>query len=97
MILHIQSQTEKELKEIHKPTNNLVNYFQQSRNLMRFLLVATLLLTTFIVYYYKTRDLELLIADRGWSPHDYVAHKINPENFQKDNYQKRSVKIGMSH
>jgi len=50
----------------------------------RISIIAILLIAASIVYFHNARDLELKIAREGWSPQDYVAHKLHPENFQRD-------------
>jgi hypothetical protein len=50
------------------------------------LLLLTIVLLSGVIFHLKTADIELEIAYKGYGPHDYVARKINPENFQKDFY-----------
>jgi hypothetical protein len=42
------------------------------------------LMLTCIIYYYYSKDIELKLAWRGASPHNYVAEKLYPDNFSKN-------------
>jgi hypothetical protein len=60
--------------------------FRSILNFKNILLAAGFLALVCIVFYYNSKDINLKIAYSGFGPHDYVARKIHPENFQKEFY-----------
>ena len=73
--------------------SNLMKFFAtpfkdlERRNVVEnTIMVVGLLVMVCIIYHYRTADIELKLAYEGYSPHDYVARKIHPQNFEKDFY-----------
>jgi hypothetical protein len=62
----------------------LNNTFKKPRSRENILLFIAILILSAIIFYYKSKDINLKIAFSGWGPQDYVAHKLHPENFLKD-------------
>lgn len=46
--------------------------------------LAALVALSCLAYHFSTKNVDLRIAWLGWSPLDYVAHKLMPENFNRD-------------
>jgi len=46
--------------------------------------VLAILIFSSILFCFKSKDINSKLAYSGWSPRDYVAHKLHPENFSKD-------------
>ncbi len=55
-------------------------YLSNERVIILLLLVAL----SFVIFYYNAKHLDLRIARDGFSPQDYVAQKLNPENFKEN-------------
>ena len=53
-------------------------------NVLSIICFLTIISSTFVVYYYNTKDIQIKIADKGWGPQDYVNQKLYPQNFQKN-------------
>jgi hypothetical protein len=47
-------------------------------------ILSSLIVLSFVIFYYNAKHVNLRIAKGGWGPHDYVAQKLHPENFKKN-------------
>jgi len=64
-------------------TRNWINGFS-AENLLEILLGIGLVTVSCIVFYYNSKNIQVRLAHKGTSPHDYVSEKLHPENFQRN-------------
>jgi len=63
---------------------NRLNVLKKKESLTVIFYLAGLLIVTCVIFYFKTKDIDLKLAYGGVSPSDYVAHILHPGNFLKD-------------
>lgn len=62
----------------------MLHNIENAKRATNILFVAGFLLIVCIIFYYNSKDINLKIAYNGYGPQDYVAQKLNPENFKRD-------------